>query len=313
MADGKWIPGLTVETPVVDGARKVLSLRLGLIRHFLPLAAQKPDEDIEYVHQLRVATRRARSALDIFASCLPDKTWKAARKQLRHIRRAAGEARDWDVFQEMLRSWSVKRPVAEYPGLDFLRGYAFETRVAAQANLLSASENDLNAVEIVSSLGEPSHRRHPLRLAEIAVPILEEQFVEFEKAMTVESSEYEYLHRIRILGKRIRYAMEVFADLFSPPFRQQVYPAIEELQEILGAANDGRTAAERLGELRDRLKNALRPDWARLRPGIERLLQAQRRRLPEERKKFRAWRTRWAKVRTALAPLLLVSQRSASE
>ena len=56
----------------------------------LPLALQQAVKDVEHVHQLRVATRRARAALDIFADCLPDGAFTAAKKQLRKIRRAAG-------------------------------------------------------------------------------------------------------------------------------------------------------------------------------------------------------------------------------
>ncbi len=59
MADGKWIPGLKIDTPVVDAAHQVLSVRLKVIQHYLPHAAEKPEEDVEYVHQLRVGSRRA--------------------------------------------------------------------------------------------------------------------------------------------------------------------------------------------------------------------------------------------------------------
>src|SRR5690242_19716355 len=102
MPEGKWIPGLTPETPVVDAARRTLAARLAVVRHYLPLAAEHADKDIENVHQLRVATRRTAAALRMFAMCLPQKRAKTARKQLRRLRRAAGDARDWDVFLEML-------------------------------------------------------------------------------------------------------------------------------------------------------------------------------------------------------------------
>src|SRR5438876_3295955 len=98
MQDSKWIPGLEPTTPVADAARRALDLRLRVVHHYLPLAVKHADEDLEHVHQLRVGTRRARAALDIFGSCLPDKALKKARKQLKRLRRAAGEARDWDGF-----------------------------------------------------------------------------------------------------------------------------------------------------------------------------------------------------------------------
>jgi CHAD domain-containing protein len=312
MADGKWIPGLTVETPVVDAARRVLTLRLEVIRRFIPLAAERPQDNVEYVHQLRVATRRARAALGIFAACLPEKRGKTARKWVRHIRRAAGTARDWDVFQEMLRAWSAKRPAAERPGLDLLYGYATQQRAAAQPGLASIGKEKLNSSEILTALEEPTGHRSPKRLAELARPLLDKLLADLDKALGKQSLDYQYLHRVRIAGKRLRYAMEVFADCFAPPFREQMYPAVEEMQEILGAVTDSHLALLLLTELRDRLKSGPAADWSRFRPGIERLLQMQRRRLPDSRRKFRNWRQHWRKDRLTLADLLLVSHRSSN-
>src|SRR4051812_19790464 len=98
MADGKWISDLRCDTPLTDAARRVLTVRLEVVRDHLPLAAPHADEDVEHVHQPRVGPRRAGAALDIFKDCLPDKVYKSTRKRLRRVRRAAGAARDWDVF-----------------------------------------------------------------------------------------------------------------------------------------------------------------------------------------------------------------------
>ena len=83
LASGKWITELKATTPVADAARHVLTVRLEVVRDYLPLALQQADKDPEHVHQLRVGTRRARAALDIFACCLPLKVYNGARKHLR--------------------------------------------------------------------------------------------------------------------------------------------------------------------------------------------------------------------------------------
>src|SRR5438445_799947 len=98
MAEGKWIGGLTADMRLTDAAKRILSVRLRAVGEVLPRAVQEADCDPEYVHQLRVATRRADAALRIFSACLPRKTYKAARRRLRGLRQAAGAARDWDVF-----------------------------------------------------------------------------------------------------------------------------------------------------------------------------------------------------------------------
>ena len=83
MAGGKWIPGLTADLPLTDAARHALTARLELVRETLAPALYESDRDPEHVHQLRVATRRGRAALDTFSVCLPPKVCKRARRALR--------------------------------------------------------------------------------------------------------------------------------------------------------------------------------------------------------------------------------------
>lgn len=70
--------------------------------HELSTAGAGSPRDIQRVHQLRVATRRAIAAIDAFRDLLPTKRADWFTKQLRRIRRAAGEARDLDVLTDRL-------------------------------------------------------------------------------------------------------------------------------------------------------------------------------------------------------------------
>ena len=110
MADGKWINDLEAGTPLPEAARLVLEVRLRVVADHLPRAMHEADRDPEHVHQLRVATRRADAALRIFRPCLPRKVYKEARRRLRTIRRAAGAARDWDVFLASLAQGRKAEP-----------------------------------------------------------------------------------------------------------------------------------------------------------------------------------------------------------
>lgn len=79
---------------------------------FLPLLMQLEaelqgvvkDDDIEYVHRCRVATRRIRAAFPLFFECFPDKKLRRWEKQIRRLTRSLGEARDLDVQIEFIRS-----------------------------------------------------------------------------------------------------------------------------------------------------------------------------------------------------------------
>ncbi len=58
----KWIEGEAAGDRPSDVAVRTLQNRLGAVLQLLPLAAEKAEEDIDYIHELRVWTRRAAAA-----------------------------------------------------------------------------------------------------------------------------------------------------------------------------------------------------------------------------------------------------------
>ena len=298
MADGKWIDDLTGDVTWTDAARHVLRLRLEAVTDRMPDAILRADQNIEYVHQLRVSTRRAGAAVRIFRDLMPAKLHHTVKKRLKRIRRAAGEARDWDVFQEMLVQRLDAGARTLSAGLDFLLGYTQGQRALAQshlAELQSLIDEDLPAFlnDVIDSIAEESgtFREH-------AVPLLTSLARDLETAASRELTDYEDLHRVRILGKQLRYAMEVFGSCFDPEFRDSIYPAVESMQEILGHANDSYVATCRLGEIRTRLERTLPGHAAGFRNGIGALIKYHQRRLGDQRRRFLKWRTEWRKAET---------------
>lgn len=297
MAAGKWIDDLGPDTPLADAARRVLTVRLEVVRDALPPAIREPYEDVEHVHRLRVATRRAAAALDVFRDCLPPKPRKAARKRLRLIRRAAGRARDWDVFLAGLLEWAAKRPAGQRPGIDFLIGYVQASRTEAQTELDAIGKEypfdfDRFLAETVAAAGTDDETR-PDTLGTLAHHRLSGLLDELDQALAGSLDDYERLHQVRILGKRLRYAMEIFAGCYGSPFRDEVYPVVEQMQQVLGIANDSHVAIGRLVAVRDRARSLSDVGWPRLAVGVEALLRFHRRRLPRQRRLFLDWRDRW--------------------
>ena len=301
MADGKWVSGLTADTPLAEAAKRVLSVRLRVVGEVLPRAALESDGDTEHVHQLRVATRRADAALRIFSSCLRRKACKHARSRLRRLRQAAGAARDWDVFLLALAERRATQPVKEQAGLDHLFGYAYGWRTAAQAELEAAGAEerpgyDAFVEETVAAVETPPEQPAGAPLLHLARPMLAELGRDLEWMASGDLEDYPHLHQVRITGKRLRYAMEVFADCFSLSFRDELYPRVVEMQEILGRANDSHVAEARLTDLRRRMKRGWAAEWKRVQPGVESLLRFHQRRLPQERKRFMLWWEEWQKT-----------------
>ncbi len=301
MADGKWIDGLTADTPLTKAAETVLSVRLRTVGDALPKAAQEADKDPEHVHQLRVATRRADAALRIFEPCLPKKVHKAARKRLRRLRRAAGEARDWDVFLIALAERRPTRPEKEQAGLNFLFGYAYGHRTAAQGDLEAVGTEEHSGFtsfrdETTAAVRPADDLPVDANLVDLGRPLLTGLLRELEWTATGNLEDYSHLHQVRIAGKRLRYAMEVFADCFSLSFRESLYPRVEEMQEVLGRANDSHVGEGRLTDLRGRMKRGWAAEWKRVQAGVESLLRFHQRRLPQERKRFLQWWEGWQKT-----------------
>jgi CHAD domain-containing protein len=300
VADGKWINDLTPEMPLLDAARNVLFVRLQVVRDYLPKVVYHPDEDPEYVHQLRVGTRRSDAAVSIFRSCLSDKAFKGTRGRLRVVRRAAGSVRDWDVFLIELRSRFQDAPAKDAPGLDFLIGFSLGQRNLALTQL-QATGHEQNAefesfiTNTIMNVRLAQDLNGKANLVDLARPLLSGLREELEQLASGDLNDYPHLHQVRIAGKRLRYAMEIFADCFPPSFKEELYPQIEAMQEILGRANDSHLAYERLAGLRIWIRQHWAEDWKRLQPGIEGLLRYHQRRLPQERRRFLQWWEKWGK------------------
>ena len=323
-SDGKWL-ALAPTMPLEDAARRVFEVRLGAVARCLPPALKQAREDPEHVHQLRVATRRARAALDIFEPCLPDKVNRKLKKHLRKLRRAAGAARDWDVFLEGLHEQceppagrkrgpgrkNTSSASRNWPGLDLLTGYALGQRAAAQVHLeaLAADHYAERFDGIVAATIDavaPADASVLGRLLDLARPLLFRLVGELATAAAGDLDDYGHLHQVRILGKRLRYAMEICADCFLPQFREQLYIAVEEMQEILGAANDSHVALGALDAVAAQLAPLPAPGRRRVAPGIAAVRQFHARRLPRQVTLFKEWWSRWERDggAAALARLL---------
>ena len=88
----KWAPQVPPDASIAKVAVGALNGRLDAVLNYLPRAALRPQEDAEYVHQLRVWTRRAVAALRLYEDLIPKRQLSWFRKVLRHVRRAANDA-----------------------------------------------------------------------------------------------------------------------------------------------------------------------------------------------------------------------------
>ena len=76
--------------------------------------------DIERVHDMRVATRRLRAALEVFEPCFPRKPHRQVLKQVKRLADGLGERRDRDVAIDALAGFNRQMPAADRKGVSSL-------------------------------------------------------------------------------------------------------------------------------------------------------------------------------------------------
>src|SRR6516165_10566019 len=116
----KWVEGIEPDTPAIDAAESVLRSRLKATLALVAGATEEAVKDPEFTHQLRVSTRRATAAVNAFEPWLDVLAAKKSKKRLRHVRRVAGEARDWDIFVSALGQKAESAEVQQRGGIEFL-------------------------------------------------------------------------------------------------------------------------------------------------------------------------------------------------
>jgi CHAD domain-containing protein len=244
--DGKWF---WVEPPtanVAAAAERILDARLAEVQRYLPLAARHNAEDMEFVHQLRVSCRRAAAALRAFES-LAGRRGRKLKRWLQRLRRAAGPARDADVYLTRLRLELDPGNDHAQQLVDFVR----QSRADAQVELnhidAKAAEGGFQRAidRCLDRIARPRGQAEHQSFAEFAQHALAAA-AEGTSVVNPQTAPLAELHELRIAGKRLRYAIEIFHSAAAPELRHEVYPDIEELQERLGELNDHLASQARL-------------------------------------------------------------------
>jgi CHAD domain-containing protein len=249
-ATEKWVTGTSPGEPVSTVAARTLQGRLGAVLHYLPLAAEKADEDLEYVHQLRVWVRRASAALSLYQDLLPRRRSCWMRKQLKRVRRAANNARDCDVLLERLKKKPRDRQTEHWlQTVRAERARAQKAIVAVHERLgrdgLFARRID-KLVQRVRDRGDGKASATPPAFEDWAREHLGQVVERFFRDIPADSSDETALHQLRIHGKELRYTLELLAGAFPKRLQTELYPVIEEMQDRLGEINDLATAKARL-------------------------------------------------------------------
>ncbi|MBN2007404.1 MAG: CHAD domain-containing protein [Anaerolineae bacterium] len=251
-------PGLTPDDSMAEAARKTLRFHFWqMLSHEAATLLGGNHEDL---HKMRVAARRMRAALRIFAGHLDVATIKPHIKNLRQITKALGTVRDLDVFHEHTKSYLAALPPKQRPDLTPLiqawqRAYE-KARADLDSYLRNERYNDFKET-FGDFLETPFTEPHPLLFNEIVVPcrvrhiapvIIYQRLAEvraYDEWVIGPDVPLARYHRLRIAAKDLRYTLEFFCEILGA----EVSVAINELkgfQDHLGSLQDAVVASGRL-------------------------------------------------------------------
>ena len=247
-----------VRAPSADlGAEPVAELARRTLRRFFDKLLAREEavlrgEDSEDVHQMRVATRRLRAALQNLAGVFEPELIRRYRKGLRQIAQSLGGVRDGDVFLEHILAYRESLPAGDHEMLGSLIEAVSAERISARARLLEALaarryrkfKREFAAFLSTPGAGalpppEPGVTQRLRDFAGSAIWRRYELWRAYDPALPGAGDTT--LHQARIAGKRLRYTLEFFAEALGP----QLDAALEQLtalQENLGTLQDIVTA-----------------------------------------------------------------------
>ena len=136
MARAEPIPGLAPDLPYREAAARAVEVRAGEV--FAHRQGVLDVTDIERVHDMRVATRRLRAAMEIFAPCFPKDQYREVLRDVKALADALGERRDRDVRIAALERIEESLTRDEAPGVDGLVAELREGQAAANRTLEKA-------------------------------------------------------------------------------------------------------------------------------------------------------------------------------
>lgn len=253
MAKAKDVIGLDCEASVHQGAVLVLRERMEEVCQLRQAALDWSD--VEGVHDMRVASRRLRSALRDFMPYLRKGKLRRANDYLKAIADALGAVRDEDVAIMALEELIKEAPEDVVAGVERLVAQRAADREEARAELVEAiTEGIIARLQGEFTYALEHAAKNPRRkggakkdkepetdatFRQAGRDIIAAGFKELQKLSTSLHQPHgeERLHRMRIAAKRLRYAIELFAHCWGEP----LVPFSEEIADMQG----------HLGELHD--------------------------------------------------------------
>jgi CHAD domain-containing protein len=223
-----------------------------LLKYLLAMRAEidgvHQAKDIESIHRMRVASRRLRTAMTLFADYLPKGKLSIWQKQLRKTTRSLGAARDTDVQIEILNDFIKNAPSSDVKtGVRRLLLRWSQERAKLQEDVNQSIDELVKnkTLDQFQNLLEPQVQQAEkefvittdlFKLAFTSISSRLNEFMSFEEII-YQPENIEDLHKMRIAAKWLRYSLETFAPLYVDELKKYIQ-VIREVQDVLGEIHD---------------------------------------------------------------------------
>ena len=277
MKDDLRVAGLDPGTPFHAAAAIILKAKAKPM--FALEKAVRSGKDVEALHDMRVASRRVREAMEIFQPCYEAKAFRKHYRGVRRVTRTLGTVRNLDVCIDFFsglrkRSDGTKERDAVAYLLNRKKG---ERKRAHKKMVQKLDKLDLKGMRqslraffsdpVSDGDAEEGNQDMVIRTRAIVEDRLDNVFG-YRTAIEHES-DVDALHQMRIATKKLRYAMETLYVAFDEDGFDEVYNRVKGMQEMLGNIHDLDVfvgmAAEVKEEVEDRKRTrALVPGMIRM-------------------------------------------------
>jgi CHAD domain-containing protein len=220
-------------------AEAVLARTHAIVEANLPGALA--DVDSEFLHDLRVAVRRARSLLRQLKAVFPPEPLQHAREDLRRVQQVTGELRDLDVQLLDFQDYEDREALAPLHAV--LARH--RTRALAATRRALTAKRTTEALEGWAALRALPDTPPIEAVASERIARVYRRMVRMGEAIDADSP-HEALHDLRKVGKELRYLLEFFGSLFPAETVKPMIKALKALQDVLGRFQDFEVQADTL-------------------------------------------------------------------
>ena len=235
---------LDSEQTAAEGMLQVYRSLLETIRCNLPGTID--DLDIEFLHDLRVAVRRTRSAMSLTRDVFPKEKLRPFKEDFARLGQLTGPTRDLDVYLLQKEAFLTRvRPELQSGVLAYFKRLTLR-RNKAQRVLASTLKTESFAMQLQRWEEFLKLRKRKKGLAadkpigRLANRIIRQHFAKVlqdGQNINATTSDAE-IHQLRIECKKLRYSLEFFASLYEKEAFFKLLKPLKSMQTILGDFND---------------------------------------------------------------------------